>query len=177
MGNTKLNAPIKRVVVSAIFCALNVALMYIGSVTPLDYTAIMIASVTTAFAVIEFGKYYPFLIFAVTSVLSVLLLPNKETAFIYLLFAGYYPMCKSVFERYHYVVSWVLKVSLFNSSMLILITVSRYVLHIEATDFTFAVVFFLLANLTFILYDIAFTRILSLYIVKIRAKLKLPRLF
>lgn len=167
----------KKIVLSAILAALSVAVMYIGCLTPLDYTAIAIASIAIVFAVIEMNGKYPFLIYAVTSILALLLLPNKSSALIYTMFFGFYPLCKAFFERRHYIISWILKFSLFNTCLLLLITVATYILHLEETGLEFRIVTILLANVTFLLYDIAFTKLITLYLVKIRSKLKLKNYF
>lgn len=158
--------------------ALGVIFLYIGSVfNILDLTMAAIASIIVVFAVIEIGGGYPYAIYLVTAVLSLLLLPEKFTALLYALFSGIYPVAKAAFERLHPVISWILKFSLFNTGLLLLIVVSRYILHLPDTGLDFTVVVFGLANLTFFLYDIALTRLITLYIVKLRRRLGFKDLF
>jgi hypothetical protein len=92
--NVKMKSA-KRVALSAILCTLGVLFLYIGSVLEiLDLTMGALASVIVIFSVIEMGGKSPYLIYAVTSVLSLLLLPNKFPAFLYFAFAGIYPILK-----------------------------------------------------------------------------------
>lgn len=168
---------VKKITISAIFCAISVIMLYVGSVTVLDYTLIAFASLFVVFAVIELGDSFPYLIYAVTSVLALLILPNKSTALLYAMFAGYYPIAKAAFERKHYAVSWILKFSLFNSALLMVIVVSNYVLHLPDTGFDFKIPVILLGNLTFFLYDITFSKLITLYLVKLRSLLRLNNYF
>lgn len=172
-----MNKNTKRLAISAILSAASVAVMYIGCLTPLDYTAIAIASIAVVFAVIELNGKYTYLIYVVTSVLSLLILPNKASALMYTMFFGFYPICKAAFERRHHVISWILKFSLFNTCLLLLITVTTYILHIQDTGLEFRITVILLGNVTFLLYDIAFTQLITMYLVKLRTKLKLKNYF
>lgn len=167
----------KKLAVSAILSAASVALMYIGCLTPLDYTAIALASAAVVFAVIELNGKYPLLIYLTTSVLSILILPNKSSALMYTMFFGFYPIFKAMFERLHYIITWILKFSLFNTCLLLLITVTTYILHLDDAEFTMHIVVILLGNVTFFLYDIAFSQMITLYLVKLRAKFKLKNYF
>ena len=75
----------RRLAVSAVLAALGVVLLLLGSlVQVLDLSMAAIASLLVVFAVIEIGGKYPILIYLVTSVLSLLLLPVKTAALIYL---------------------------------------------------------------------------------------------
>lgn len=153
--------------------ALSVVLLYVGSLFDvLDLSLAALASFAVIFAVIELGGAYPYAIWACVSVLSLLLLPNKFPALIYFLFAGIYPIFKSKFEGFRPLFAWLLKLSAFNSALLLLYLASRFLFMPEDMPFAFDVLFFVLANVTFVLYDVAASKIILLYIVKIRKRLK-----
>ena len=58
--------------------ALGVVFLYIGSVVQvMDITMAVVASLCCTFAVIEFGGSYPWLVYAVTGVASLIVLPQK----------------------------------------------------------------------------------------------------
>lgn len=178
MKSTKKIASARRVAVSAILCSLGVLFLYLGAVLEvLDLTMGAFASIIIIFSVIEMGGGSPYLIYAVTSVLSLILLPNKFPALLYLLFAGIYPIFKAKFERLHFAVSWVLKLSFFNTSLLILIFMTVYMLHLPDNDLGYTWAAFALGNATFILYDVAVTRLITFYLVKIRSMLGLKNYF
>lgn len=168
----------RKITVSSAFVALGVVLLYIGSViNVLDLTMAAIASVLVVLAVIEIGGGYSYAIYLLTALLALLLLPDKFSALLYALFAGFYPIAKAAFERLHPAVSWVLKLSLFNTGFLLLIAVGNYILHLPDTGLDFRVGVFAFANLTFVIYDVALTRLITLYVVKLRRRFGLKDLF
>ncbi len=167
-----------KMVLSAVLSALSVSAIYLSSFTPLDITVIALTSLCIILAVIELGGKYPLLIYVVTSVLTLLLLPDKSTALIYVMIVGYYPMLKVVYERFHYIVTWLLKLSTFNTAMLATIFVVKYVLGIDEGDtiaLTLATI--ALGNVTFVLCDLLLTRLITLYMVKIRPRLGFKNYF
>ncbi len=168
----------KKLALSAILSSMGVLMLYLGSVIEIfDLTMAAFASIIIILSVIEMGGIYPWLIYGVTSLLSLVLLPNKFIGVLYLVFAGLYPILKEKFERLHPIVSWILKLSMFNTALIIAITTTKYLLHIPDTEIDFKLVVFLVGNATFILYDLAITRMITIYLVKIRSRLKLKNYF
>lgn len=168
----------RKIAVAALMSALGVVMLYVGSIiTVLDLTTIAAASMLIVFAVIELGGAFPWLIWTVTGLLSLLLLPNKEVSMFYLLFGGPYPIFKAMFERLHPIVSWILKLSFFNTSLLLIVTAVAYILHVPETELDFRLVLFLVGNAVFVLYDVASTKIIAFYLVKLRRMLRLGSYF
>lgn len=160
--------------------ALGVLLLYLGSVIEvLDLTMAAFASIIIVMAVIEMGGRWPYLIWLVTSALSLLLLPNKFIALLYLLFCGSYPIFKAMFERLHYVVSWILKLSMFNTALIIIVFLTMRITTManQNPDVIFTWSVFLVGNAVFVLYDVALSKLITLYLVKIRSMLKLKNYF
>ncbi len=169
---------VKKTAIAALMSALGVVIMYIGAVVSvLDLTALAVSSLLIYVVVIELGGPYPWLTWLVTGLLGVLILPCKECATMYILLGGAYPIFKSMFERLHPVVSWILKFSFFNTSLLLIITVITYILHIPDSKFQFGWLVFAVSNAVFLLYDIAATKLVTLYIVKLRKMLHLSDIF
>lgn len=174
MGKNKISNRTRRLTMGAMFTALGVILLWLGAVVDvLDLTLAAIASFLTVIGVVEFGGAFPWLVWAATSVLSLLLLPSKFPALLYLLFAGIYPMVKAIFERRHYIIAWILKLSFFNTALLLLIALCVWVLKLPDTGLGFTVAVFALANGAFLLYDIALGRLILLYMFKIRPRIRL----
>ncbi len=158
--------------------ALGVVVLYLGSVIEvLDLTTVAVASMMIFFAVLEMGNPFPYLIYFVTSILSMLLLPSKFGAVFYLLFGGIYPILKSFMERLPRLLAWILKFVYFNAVMTLVIAASLYLFHVEDTDVGFNLAFYGLGNATFFLYDIASTRLITLYLYKLRKRLRLEKYF
>lgn len=166
----------RRLTLGAMFVALGVIFLWLGAVIEvLDLSLAALASLLTVIGVIEYGGAFPWLVWGATSLLSLLFLPAKLPALIYLLFAGLYPMLKAAFEHCHYIVAWILKLSAFNTALLLLIVACSYILHLPDSGFTFSIAVFALGNGAFVLYDIALSRLILLYLFKLRPRLGLRR--
>ncbi len=176
--HSRISAKTKNLAAASIFSALGVVLLTLASVIEvLDLTMGAFASFIIALAVIELGGYFPTLIYLVTGILSALLLPNKFAAVAYLLLFGLYPILKASFERLHYAVGWGLKFSYFNTSLLLMILVSVYILHLEDTGLAYTIAVMALGNVAFLLYDLALTKIITLYLIKLRRMLGFKNFF
>ncbi len=134
----------------------------------------VIASVFCIFAVIEYGGSYPWLIYAVTSVIALIISPYKEGALMYVLFFGYYPIIKEKLERLKPFLSWVLKEVIFNIVLTVMLIGSKLLLAAYAEEpWYMYLAAAVLAEIAFPLYDIALTRMITLYIRKLRTKFKI----
>lgn len=174
MGKMNVSNRTRRMTMGAMFTALGVILLWLGAVVEvLDLSLCAIASLLTVLGVIEYGGAFPWMVWLSTSVLSLLLLPSKFPALLYLLFAGVYPMAKAIFERQHYLLAWVLKLSFFNTGLLALIAICTWVLKLPDSGLGFTVAVFAAANLVFVLYDLALGRLILLYMFKIRPRIRL----
>ncbi|MGM9682003.1 MAG: hypothetical protein ACI3XQ_00235 [Eubacteriales bacterium] len=163
----------KRLTVCAMLGALGVVFLLLGSfIEVLDMSMAVIASLTGVIAVIEYGGAAPWLIYAVTGTLSLILLPQKFPAVMYVLFFGYYPIIKEKLERIKKKPPvWALKMLIFNAAFAAIYFVGKQLLVPEGSSFALKVAFFVLANVAFVLYDIALTRLISLYILRLRKKI------
>ena len=156
------------------FAALGVILLYLGSlVEVVDISMAVIASLFCVLAVIEYGKGAPWMVFLVTAVLSLLLLPNKSAAVYYAFFFGFYPILKERFEKMSRVKCWICKEAVFNVCMAVIIAVVKMLL-LPTTQIPFMmyVILVILCEAVFILYDIALTRLISFYVYKLRHRFK-----
>ena len=158
----------------AMLSALGVVLLYVGSlIEVVDIAMSVIASLACVFAVIEYGKSSPWLVFGVTAVLSLILLPNKSPAVMYTFFFGFYPILKEKFEKMRTVVSWVLKEVVFHIALVLIFIALKYILIMPDMLLSMYVILLIGCELVFVLYDIALTRLISMYVYKIRKRLKL----
>jgi hypothetical protein len=159
------------------FSALSVVLLYFGSLFELlDISMAVIASLACVIAVIEYGKSAPWAIYAVTSVLSVILLPNKTPAAFYAIFFGFYPILKEKFEKRPKVLSWLLKEVTFNICLVVMAVAVYFISTTGDNSLLKNPIMLattaLLAEVVFVLYDIALTRLISFYIIKLRHRFK-----
>lgn len=161
---------------ASMLCALSVVVLALGSViSALDLTMVAIASIFVFFAVIELGSPYQFLIYGVTSLLSLLLLPDKYSAFLYFIFGGVYPILKRIFERLKPILGWTLKALYFNAVLAAMIFGAKYLFGVDEEELTAAL--FVMGNAAFFLYDIAMTKLVTLYLRMLRKKLRIEKYF
>ena len=157
--------------------AMGVVLLLIGGVIEmLDLSMAAIASFFCIFAVIELRKGYPWLIYATTATLSIIMMPFSLGGWCYLLFFGFYPILKEKFEKQRKLICWVLKEIVFNVCLVALGFITVFFATAGENElfssYPLLAAFVALAEVVFVVYDIALTRLISFYIVFIRNRLK-----
>lgn len=176
----------KRLTASAVLSAMGVALLLIGSlIETLDLSMAAMASFFCVFAVLEFGGAYPWLIYAVTGILSVIFMPQGMGGWFYILFFGYYPILKDKLQRLKAPIAWTLKILLLNLALILSLVFASFVFYNGNLYETFMLMFgdegwgiyaaigvYVLVNFVFVIYDIALNRLIVFYFVKIRSKFK-----
>ena len=100
-----------KTALGGIVAALSVTLMFLTSVIPtLTYALPAAAGILLVLMVVDVDKKWAFGVYATVSILSLLVLPDKEAAVMYVFFFGHYPILKAILEgRLHGVLLWVLK--------------------------------------------------------------------
>lgn len=162
----------KRIALLAMLSALGVVILYIGSlISVMDISMAVLASLLGVIAVIEYGRGSALLVYAVTSALSLILLPAKAPAFMYALFFGFYPILKEQFEKRRKLISWVLKEIVFHVSLVVIVLALRLVAF-ESVDIPLPLIIMgiALCELVFPLYDVALTRLISFYLYSLRRR-------
>lgn len=168
----------KRAALCGVLGAMCVVLLYVGSMTVFDLSAIAVCAVLTMILRVEMAESpYPWIYIGVTGVLALILLPSKLFALEYILIGGIYPMVKAGFEKLYPVFAWLLKISFLDCIVLLEILISRFILVSEEArvEMTFPAV--LLATVFAVLFDLALTMVISVYILKIRKILGLRKIF
>lgn len=162
----------KYITVSAMLCALGVVLLSLGSlIEVLDLSTAVIASMLCIYAVIEMGKGYPWMIWLVTSILSLILLPLKTPALFYAFFAGFYPILKEKLEKLSRPISILLKLVVFHASLALIFLVLKLFLPAMLETYGMWWMPFVLYGLLlvcFVVYDIALTRLITFYLLRFR---------
>ena len=166
MGSTK------KLTLAALLAALAAVLLVFGSlIEVVDLTAAALASFLVAFAFLELGTGYAILLWAVASLSSLLLLPSGASLF----FAafGLYPVCKAFLEKLPRTLEWALKVLTAAFVLATYILVGKFVLFLpdEALSGWLLWVFIPLALVTFVLYDIALSRLITFYTLRVRPRI------
>lgn len=166
-----------KVAYGGILTALSIALMFLTGLVPFaTYALPAIAGVLLISAVIELGTGWAVGIYIATSLLSIIVAPDKEAAVMYIVLFGYYPILKKYFERIKLrVVEWIGKIALFNVAIISSGLFVFFVMGIQEDEILgqwYIPVLLILGNFMFIMYDIAISRLINLYYFRIAPHIK-----
>ena len=172
----------KKLTLSAILVAMSVVVMVIGGVLPvLDLSMSAMASLIVAFAYIEIGSPYTWLIWLATTVLSAVMFPGSLLWVSYLVAFGVYPILKGYIERAPRGL-WVLFKLLFaNAAIWLMIFGCELVTGLPLFDVEslgleisetvakwIKVALYLVLNLVFFAYDLCITACVRFYMEKLQ---------
>ena len=162
----------KKLAFSAIVTALAVVFLYVGALFDvLDLSAAALASICVLWIMAEFGTRWALAVYAAASILALLLLPVQLPAVLFAGLLGYYPPLKALYERkLHGILQWVAKLLTLNAAVFVMILVVRYV---AAEALWFEVLLLVTANIVFVIYDIALTRLMRAYVLVWRKRLRI----
>ncbi|MBQ7047086.1 MAG: hypothetical protein IJN85_05040 [Oscillospiraceae bacterium] len=168
-----------KIALSAVISALSVALMALISVIPtLELALPAIAGAFTAVIIIEMNRKWAAAVWISVSVLSLLIVPNKEVAILYAAFFGIYPVLKSVLEsKTPKWLEYLIKLLSFNVVIFLAYFLMMKLMNLEIEELeTFGNLAIPLllgaASVVFLLYDYAMTKLITLYNIRLRKKLR-----
>lgn len=166
-----------KITLCAIMSALAVVIMLTSYFPYLTYAIPAIAGLCVMAVLIEIGAKWAFLTYISSSVL-VFLFAEMESKFIYVFLFGYYPIIKYLIEKINKpFFEWIIKLAVCNGAVLLIYGVFSKVFAIPMDDFgeymQYGVaVLLILANVVFVVYDIAVARMSSVYLNLLHPKLK-----
>lgn len=167
----------KVIAYSGVATALSVVMLFLGSIVwVLGYTMPLVASLIMIVLLESVSKKSALLTFVSTSVISFILLNDKECVLLYVLFFGYYPLIRDKLNDIKpKFLSYLLKFVSFNAAMVLTQVLCVYVFGIPFDDMLGKwgiVVFALCLNLVFIVFDKLYTLLLRLYGIKLKKKVE-----
>ena len=157
--------------VCGVLSALGVVLLLLGSLLPGYSIAVAaIAGLVTAMAVLHSGWGSGIAVYCVVSFLSLLLLPHKQAALWYLVIFGHYGVLKSVLERIpNRLCEWGLKCLVYSVAFFLMkLVFARAFLALKELLPLPLFPLFAAGLAVFLLYDIGFSRLIGLYLRRIR---------
>lgn len=169
-NNRKLT---KNIALCGVLAALALGMMFIGEFTALDLSLLLLCSLITVLTVIETGNKMAWIYAAVTSVLALVILPNKLYAIEYIMFAAVYPILKGYAERLPKWPAFIIKIAVLDLMLLCCVVLGQFVFMVGDEFFSLSVITMAVGTLFFILYDYTLTKCISYYIVKLRKRLKI----
>ena len=169
-----------KTAIGGMTAALSVVLMLPTVMGLWTYALPAFAGILVMFTIIEIDKKWATGIFVAVSLLSLMLLPNKEAAVFYVCFFGNYPVIKCLLEgkKIPRVLEYIIKFIVFNAEILLagFIMVKVFGMPIAELlgtegETAFWVEYALpitlaMGNVTFILFDKLLTMMVTIYLVK-----------
>lgn len=174
-------AKTSKLALCGVLAALAVALMFLGGTVPFASIACpVLASVVLLPVYAELGGKWGLLWYCAVAALALIIAPDKEAALLFVVF-GYYPVLHKLFGRLCCrALKWMAKLLYLNAATVGAYLLMLYVFRMEAVVRDFAEMqrimlgaVLLMANLTFVIYDLLLDRLEIFYHVRLRPKLKL----
>ncbi len=170
----------RQMAICGLLGALMLVIMLLGGLIPLaTFLCPGLAGIILIPAQRECGASSAKALYVVVSILSLFLSPDKESAILFVLLLGHYPLIRPLLERLHpRPVRWLGKLVVFNLCLLVSYAILFFILAPallteEFSTYTLWGVLGLLAlgNITFVLYDCLVGRFVPLYEFKLRPKI------
>ena len=167
----------KIIAYSGVATALSVVMLFLGSIFwVLGYTMPLVASLVMIILLDSISQKSALLTFISTSIISFILLNDKECVLLYILFFGYYPLIRDkINDIKPKFLSYLLKFVTFNAAMVLTQVLCVYVFGIPFDDMLgkWGIVLFVLClNLVFVVFDKLYTLLLKLYRIKLKKKVE-----
>lgn len=161
-----------KVALGGVIGALSLMFMILTIIPVATYALPAIAGAILIPIVIELGAKWGAMVYGVVAVLSIFVAADKEAAILFITFFGYYPVLKAVLERAKQrFTEWLLKFIVFNVTMvasyMIMIFILKLPMNFELFGINLPLVFLILGNGVFWLYDVALSNVITLYIHKL----------
>jgi len=166
----------KKLTLSAMLSALGTVLMVVGGyVEVLDLTVCALVSLLVAFACVEIGAPYTWLIWLVTSLATFLIPTGKSLWLLYLLIFGIYPILKGLIERTPRPLWYALKLVFINVILAALTFAYELIFSVPLVPIENKIVVlcvYLVMNVAFIVYDMFITAMIRVYFLRFRNRIK-----
>jgi len=168
-----------NVALCGVIASLSVVIMLSTALIPVaTYAAPALAGILMAVLVIEINKKWALAAYLVASVISVLIVPDKEAVALFVIFFGYYPVLKQWVEL-NIANRWlqlVIKILCFSAAAIVCYFIAIYILGISPEEFdifgiNLPILFLILGIVVFIIFDNALSGVIITYVNKLRDKL------
>ncbi len=166
----------QQVAFAGVLCALATVCMLLTALPTATFALAALAGIVLMPASIELGTKGGVACYAVTAVLSLILVTDLEAKLLFITFFGYYPILqlRLVLWRRR-VAAWVVRFAIFNVSMVASTLLLGAAIGFEALFegiWWLPAVLLVLGNVVLVVFDIALTRLAALYRVRLHPHLK-----
>jgi len=176
MRKTRFSSSARRTAMCGILIGLSTLTQYLGIFVPSAQLAVTaLAGLFPVVAVIAAGRGSGYLCWGGSSILALILCPDKGLVLLYFAFFGLYPVVKSRLEcTKNAMVEWGLKVLYFNAVLFLCAWMMRVAFFSELLiGLQSPVIVFFACNAVFLAYDIGLSRLIALYSARIAGVLGL----
>lgn len=141
----------------------------------LTYAVPAAAGAAVLVVLLEAGVAPSLITYAVAAAIT-LITSEPESKILFVLFFGYYPVVKGVFDKkFPKAVSWILKTAVFNAAVLLSYYLIINIFGMDVFDgekvkTAFAILLLAAGNIVFVIYDFALQKFASLYLARIHPK-------
>lgn len=169
------NSSAFKVAIGGLISAFSLTLLLLTGVFPFGTYAFPVISGVLLIAIfLEFGFRWAMLVYGVISILSLFFVADKEAALFFMLLFGYYPVVKSYIEKIKSkAVQYIIKLVIFNIGAVAVYFIMLFIFGMDTDAFVIfgvniPLVFLLVGNVIFVIYDFAVTVAAIQYIKKYR---------
>lgn len=161
-----------KIALGGILSGACIAILFLGGLFPLStFMTPIFAGLFLLPVFVECGVRIALAAYFAVSLLALLFVPDREVSLLFISIAGYYPFLQSAFLKIKsLILRFAVKMIYFNVVMLITYVILLYVFVSPSVQQEFAestpfllIAFAVLANITFVLYDILVVRLRVVY--------------
>ena len=168
----------KKISFSAILVAVAVVILYFGSlIDVVTLSVAAVASFSVMITVAELGYFTGLGVYAAASLLSLLLLPSKETAVVFAAFFGFYPIVKGLADKLKKPLAYTVKTFVFMVSFTVSLLVFIFFFSLPPDKWFLYLLMIIPGLAVFYIYDYLFTKIIIYYFGTLRKKLGISKYF
>ena len=121
-----------------------------------------------------FGASAALITYTATSILSIMLVPDRECMLMYVFFFGYYPIVYPYIEKIKF--KWIAKLLLFNSMIALVQLAMIYIFGVpfleEGEGIFIIIIFAVLMNILLVIYDFVLKNTVLVYERKLEKRIK-----
>lgn len=167
----------KQIALSGVLSALSISIMLVGGILPIStFVAPMFAGFCMLPILFEVGTKIAFVMYFSVSIVSFLLVPDREMFLFFIFLFGYYPILRPQFQKIKIkIVRYISKLLLLNATAVVATLLFLFIFaapsvrqeYLNETRW-FQVLFLVMGNITFILYDHLIEKLTFVYYLKFR---------
>ena len=179
-GHGKKPGGTRAIALGGVFAALAVVIMLVGGYIPIGtFAAPIFAGICLLPIAMELGTKWALLCYLAVSIISAMLVPDQELVLFFIVLFGYYPVLQPKLAKIKSkVLRMVAKLVIFNVAvaavyavLLLLLASPGLIAEFSENGALFWAFLLVLANVTFVLYDIMLEKVRLIYLYRVRKRL------